>query len=34
VLSSGATTADLGRQLERVPAGATRLVIAIGNDAL
>ena len=31
----GATTADLGRQLERVPAGATRLVISIGgNDAL
>lgn len=31
----GATTADLGRQLERVPAGATHLVISIGgNDAL
>ena len=31
----GATTGDLGRQLERVPAGATHLVISIGgNDVL
>jgi GDSL-like lipase/acylhydrolase family protein len=31
----GATIADLGRQIERVPAGATHLVIAVGgNDAL